>query len=243
MKIILCAYHWVGCKALEILLENDYEVFVYTHKAPPHIPSMVDFCFSRGVAFTTKKITSQNLPFIPDVISSVYYRYIISKEVIDISAGKIFNLHPSMLPNYKGCSSLTWAIINGERNTGYSYHYIDEEIDTGDIILQNKMQIEEFDTQQTLYERVMIESMKYYLDALDLVKNGSRIRKVQMARGNYYKRGCPFDGEIDDEWSENKIRRFIRAMISPPLPYARYRGMEVRTYEEFQKIRNAQTTS
>ena len=70
------------------------------------------------------------------MICSIYYRYIIEEEIINCVNGKIFNLHPSLLPNYKGCSSLTWAMINGEAEVGYSYHYIDVTLDTGNVILQ-----------------------------------------------------------------------------------------------------------
>ena len=86
----------------------------------------------------------------------------IKQDVIDIVNGKIFNLHPALLPKYRGCSSVTWAMINGEKECGFTYHYIDKGCDTGKIILQKAIKIEDFDTQLTLYNRVMFESMDYF---------------------------------------------------------------------------------
>lgn len=236
MKVILCGYHWTGCKALEILLEEGHEVYVYTHRTENYIADMAGLCLKRNVSFTTDKIQVDNLPFVPDIICSVYYRYIIGKEVIEKAKGKIFNLHPALLPQYRGCSSLTWAIINGEEKCGFTYHYIDEGCDTGNIILQKEIEIEDFDTQLTLYNRVMFESLKYFSQAFLLVSEGY-MGKKQEGKASQYKRGCPYGGEITDSMDEAMKERFIRAMCYPPYPPARYNGSEVKTFQELQKIR------
>ncbi len=234
MKAILCGYNWVGCKALDLLLERDYEVFVYTHENPPYINSLIELCEKRKIPYTTDKITIQNIPFKPNVIASIYYRYIISDDIINLVNGKIFNLHPSLLPDYKGCSSLTWAIIDGKRNTGFTYHYLTSEIDGGNIILQRSINIEDWDTQVTLYHRVMFVASEYFLDTLEKVLKGYQGKK-QIGLGNYNKRGCPYYGKIDKKWSIDKIERFIRAMNYPPLPYATLENQEIRTFTEFLK--------
>ncbi len=152
MKIILCAYHWAGCKAVQMLFEeNKHELFVYTHESPYHVPDLVEFCEDKKIPYSTANISKSELPFKPDVICSIYYRYIIKQPIIEACNNKIFNLHPSLLPNYKGCSSLTWAMVNGETKTGFTFHYIDKKIDTGRILLQKEIDIEYFDNQTTLY--------------------------------------------------------------------------------------------
>lgn len=240
MKVILCGYNWTGCKAFEILLEQGHEVFVYTHENPPHVPSLIDLCKKRNVPYSLEKITSKNLPFVPDVISSTYYRYIISRQVIEAVNGKIFNLHPSLLPKYRGCSSLTWALINGEKEAGFTFHYIDPGVDTGNVLVQKPITIEAFDTQETLYTRAMYTAMQSYEDVLQKVVNGDS-GQVQPTLKNpeehYYKRGCPHNGEIDDSWDEEYIERFIRAMTYPPLPYASYKGKEVKNMEEYKALK------
>lgn len=236
MKVILCGYNWTGCKALQLLLEEKHEVFVYTHETENCCPDLINFCNRNNVMYSIEKICVNNLPFIPDVICSIYYRYIIDSDVIETVSGRIFNLHPALLPKYRGCSSLTWAMINGEKECGYTYHYIDKDCDTGDVLLQKRILIEDFDTQLSLYNRVMFESMKDFLFVLHEVASNKSGNK-QVGDSSVYKRGCPYDGEIQEDWDAEKKERFIRAMIYPPYPAARYQGKEVKTWGEFQKIR------
>ncbi len=235
MNVILCGYNWTGCKALKMLLEEGHNVFVYTHESPYFIPSLANYCRDLGIPFTTNDISKSEIPFIPDIICSIYYRYIIKEHVINMCKGRIFNLHPSLLPAYKGCGSVTWAIINGETTCGFSYHYINSGIDTGRIILQKEVEIEDFDFQSTLYTRVMFTAMNYFKEALKLVANGFQGIE-QEGTSSYYKRGSPFNGIIDDNWNEALRKRFIRAMINPPYPVATFRNNEVRSYNDLEDL-------
>jgi methionyl-tRNA formyltransferase len=232
MKVILCGYNWAGCKALDILVSLEHDIFVFTHDGPYHVPSLIDLCRKVGVSYSIENISRSTLPFIPDVICSIYYRYIIKKPVIDICDGKIFNLHPSLLPKYRGCSSLTWALINGEPETGFSYHYIDEGCDTGNVLLQKKIKIEEWDTQQTLYMRTMFESMVHFSTVLKMVLNGEK-GEPQTGEATYFPRECPFGGIIDANWDLLATERFIRAMNYPPYPPARFNDENIYTLEQF----------
>lgn len=237
MKIILCGYNWTGCKALELLLEAGHEVYVYTSDNPFNIPSLIDLCEKKNIGYTIKKISMNNIPFKPDIICSIYYRYIIPQDIIEYCDGKIFNLHPALLPKYRGCSSLTWAMINGEKEVGYTYHYIDKDIDTGKIIIQKKIKIYDFDTQETLYNRVMFEAMNDFMEALNLVLSGFNGIE-QTGIPSSYKRGCPYDGIIDDKWPIDKIERFIRAMIYPPYSPAKYNGENILSLKDYKTIKN-----
>jgi UDP-4-amino-4-deoxy-L-arabinose formyltransferase/UDP-glucuronic acid dehydrogenase (UDP-4-keto-hexauronic acid decarboxylating) len=235
MKIILCGYHWTGCKALELLLNQGHEVYVYTHKTENYVADLEGLCVKKNINYSLEKIGIHNMPFVPDIICSVYYRYIITQDVIDAVDGKIFNLHPALLPKYRGCSSLTWAMINGEKECGFTYHYIDAGCDTGNIILQKTISIEDFDTQLTLYHRVMFESMDCFLEALDLVKKGYKGR-IQEGVPSQYKRGCPLEGKITESMDKEMKERFVRAMCYPPYPAAQYNNQEISTYRELQNI-------
>ena len=235
MNVILCGFHWTGCKALEILRAHNVNVYVYTHLTPWHIPSLPEYCERENIPYTTEKIEINNLPFQPDVICSIYYRYIISKEVIDVVNGKIFNLHPSLLPKYRGCSSVTWALINNEKKYGYTYHFIEPTCDTGNIILQKALLIEPWDTQQSLFYKVMFESMKDFFDVLIRVLDGET-GSPQIGESSFYLRGCPHDGKINDKWSLEYIERFIRAMYFPPYPCATYKDREIHSMQEYLKI-------
>lgn len=235
----MCAYQWAGCKALDELLNKFDEVFVYTHSGPYYVSNLIALCEERNIPYSTKKISIENLPFIPDIICSVYYRYIISEDVIAEVNGKIFNLHPSLLPAYRGCSSLTWAMINEEPRAGYSYHYIDADCDTGNIIIQKAFNIEAWDTQQTLYQRAMEMALADFAYTVDFVLN-NKAGQLQQGTPSYYPRGCPYDGIISEDWSVNQIKAFIKAMINPPLPVATYQGYPVTSFQEYLQINKGQ---
>lgn len=233
---ILCGYQWAGCKALELLLKKFDEIFVYTHAGHYYVPSLIALCEEKKIPYSTEKISFENLPFTPDIICSIYYRFLISEDVIAAVNGKIFNLHPSLLPKYRGCSSLTWAMINEEAQAGYTYHYVDAGCDTGNVIVQKAFDIESWDTQQTLYQRAMELALADFIEAVDFVLNNNA-GKAQHGISSYYPRGCPYNGIISDDWDAKRIKAFIRAMINPPLPVATYKGQPVESYEEYLKLK------
>lgn len=237
VKVILCGYNWTGCKALDLLKRRGYEVYVYTHEMENYCADLEGMCIKGNIPYTLEKITLKNLPFIPDIICSIYYRYLIEEEVITCVNSKIFNLHPSLLPNYRGCSSLTWAMINGEPECGFTYHYIDKQCDTGNIILQKKIPIEDFDTQGTLYNRVMFQGMEDFYKAFDLVLEGYEgVEQKSIGSGSYYKRGCPYDGILDTDSTE-KADKIIRALINPPYKPAVYNGNPICSLKEFMRYK------
>jgi len=84
-----------------------------------------------------------------DIILSIGYSYIIDKEVID-SAKICINSHPTLLPHYKGNGTGNWALRNGDTFTGVTIHQLDAGIDTGDIILQKKIDLTMFDTPRSI---------------------------------------------------------------------------------------------
>lgn len=237
MKIILCGYKLIGCEVLNFLIERNHEVYVYTHESPYFIHNLKDACKINRVDFSLEKISIDNIPFKPDLICVTYYSFIIPKNVIEYCDNKIFNIHPSLLPKYKGCSSTTWALINNEKFTGFTYHYIDENIDTGRMIFQKKIKINEYDTGGSLFMKVMLSAAESFEYVFNKVCNDYK-GIPQKGRGQYYKRGAPYNGVISSEWDINKIGRFIRAMNFPPYPFATYKGVEVKTISEFNEITN-----
>lgn len=231
MKIILCAYNWSGCKAVDILNQKKNKIFVYTHKPKYYESSLVDYCKKKKIPFSLNKIKKKLLPFIPDLIISISYKYKIPSDVLSYSKLKPFNLHPSLLPKYKGCSSVTWAMVNGEKFTGFTYHYMNDKFDDGNIILQRKIIINDFDLQNTLYFRVMFESLKYLQKVITLVKQAYNGRR-QKGKSCYYGRGAPYNGIIKKNWSKNKKIRFIKAMINPPRALAIYNGKKIKNFKD-----------
>ncbi len=77
--------------------------------------SLIEFCKKTKTPFCLENVSKVAIPFTPDCVASIYYRNIIKKPIIEACDGRIFNLHPSLLPRYRGCSSLTWAMIEAKR--------------------------------------------------------------------------------------------------------------------------------
>jgi methionyl-tRNA formyltransferase len=236
MNVVLCGYNWAGCRALDKLLELGCNVFVCTHESPDYIPSLYNYCIELGVPVTLDSVNKTIFPFIPEYLCSIYYRNIIRKPVLEYVNFRAMNLHPSLLPKYRGCSSLTWAMIEQESETGFTYHYIDESCDTGKIILQKKLPIFKFENQNNIYQRAMFEALANFEEAFELLCKGYE-GKEQIGEPSYFCRGAPEGGEIKDGWSESKVKAFINAMISPPLPYATYKGCEVKSFQEYLQVR------
>ena len=237
IKLILCGYHKIGCDILEKIVTMNYfdDIFLFTHAPGNAVPDIRKKADELNIRYSEKSINKSKLPFKPDVISSIYYRYIIKQHVIDSCDGKIFNVHPSLLPNHKGCSAVPWAIIEGDQYSGITFHYIDKNIDTGNIILQITTQIKSNETQKSLYDRLMNIGSKYWEAAFKLVDCGF-MGYPQHGESKYHIRGVPNNGEIDESWDEKKIKRFINAMIYPPYAPATYRGKDIFSYEDFKKI-------
>ncbi len=83
-----------------------------------------------------------------------------------------FNLHASLLPQYRGAAPINWAVINGEKKTGLTTFLIDEKIDTGRIILQEEVEITETESAGSLHDKLMFEGSNLILKTVDIIANG-----------------------------------------------------------------------
>jgi len=90
-----------------------------------------------------------------------------------------FNLHASLLPDYRGAAPINWAIINGETQTGVTTFFIDDKIDTGEIILQEKVAILPDDNASTLHDRLMTTGSDLVLKTVDLIAEGKAKTQAQ----------------------------------------------------------------
>lgn len=84
-----------------------------------------------------------------------------------------FNLHASLLPNYRGAAPINWAIINGETKTGVSTFFIDEKIDTGEMILQEEVKIESDENAGSLHDKLMHLGSELVINTVKLIENGN----------------------------------------------------------------------
>lgn len=129
-----------------------------------------------------------------------------------------FNLHASLLPNYRGAAPINWAIINGETETGVTTFFIDDKIDTGEIILQDSIPIANDDTAGTLHDKLMGKGADLVLKTVVQIEKGTVERKKQKFRDllkaapKIHKDTC----RIDWNKSLNEVFNHIRGLSPYP---------------------------
>jgi methionyl-tRNA formyltransferase len=149
---------------------------------------------------------------IPDVIVVMAYGQILPRDVLEIPKVACLNLHASLLPRWRGAAPVQAAIAAGDGETGITVMYMDEELDTGDILLHRKIDILPTDTGGSLHDRLAKIAPDALLDSLRLLVEGSAPRTPQdNSLATYAPKLKRDDGRID--WSEpaEMIERKIRA--------------------------------
>ncbi|MFK7780865.1 methionyl-tRNA formyltransferase [Psychroserpens sp.] len=123
-----------------------------------------------------------------------------------------FNLHASLLPNYRGAAPIHWAIINGETKTGVTTFFIDEKIDTGAMILQDEIKIEDDETVGSLHDKLMCIGSNLVLKTVELIENDNVNTTIQPKTENLKtayklnKNNCKIDWTLSIDAIYNKIR-------------------------------------
>ena len=127
-----------------------------------------------------------------------------------------FNLHASLLPNYRGAAPINWAIINGEDISGVTTFFLKHEIDTGDIILQKSITIGENETAGELHDKLMIHGAELIISTMTLIKNGdfktlsqdsvTSVNDVVKSAPKLNNENCHIDWSKDDSNVHNLVR-------------------------------------
>lgn len=163
----------------------------------------------------------------PDLIVVSGWYHIIKEEVLEIPPKGIVGLHSSLLPHYRGGAPLVWQLINGEKQAGITLFYMERGTDTGDVIGQRAVTIEEDDDIGTLYKKIGEKGIELLRDYIPQIAADCAPRKQQMDVERYrvYPQRKPEDGRID--WSQNArdIYNFVRAQTKPyPGAFSTYDG-------------------
>ena len=116
----------------------------------------------------------------PDVICVVAYGKILPKEILDIPKYGCINVHASLLPKYRGAAPIQWAVLNGDKKTGITTMYMDEGMDTGDMILKKEVEIGNDETTGELWDRLSKIGGKLLVETLNLIEKGSAPREKQV---------------------------------------------------------------
>jgi methionyl-tRNA formyltransferase len=219
MKIIIFGCQKIAIDCIDYLSTlNNIEIsLVYTYDLPLDTTygykSVIEKCKELNILckkplkidkFVINEIENIN----PDFIFSIYYRKIFPKSIFKISKNIPINMHPSLLPNYRGPVPTAWTIRNGEKETGFTIHQMDEGIDTGDILIQKRIKIGDDETGFELYEKCMTIGAELFINNFEKIINKSLKPKKQVGIGSYYGK---LKGKHTIDW-QNSVK-YIKDMI------------------------------
>lgn len=161
-----------------------------------------------------------------DLFIVVAFR-MLPKLVWEIPAMGTFNLHGSLLPEYRGAAPINWAVINGEKETGVTTFFIDEEIDTGHIIMADRMSIGENETAGEVHDRMMVLGAETVAKTVELIRKGEATPQPQQGKDlkaapKIHKQDCllNFDQPIES------LHNFIRGMSPYPTAWLKLKHKE-----------------
>jgi methionyl-tRNA formyltransferase len=172
-------------------------------------------------------------PLKPDVIVVAAFGQILPKAVLDLPLYGCINIHPSLLPRFRGAAPIQRAIMDGEKETGVTIMFMDEGEDTGDIILQEKMEIDISDSAETLSQKLAYLSASLIQKALRLAQSGTIPRQPQdHSKASHAPKLKKEDGLIDWKKSALEVHNLIRGTIPWPGAYTTFReAMQVRIWK------------
>lgn len=229
MKIVFFGNHTVGVKTLEKLSKISKILGVVCHPLDPEdgkrYLSVYNYALSNGFKVIRgtpkdKKVFNFIKDLKPNLIWVTDYRYILPPKILSEATIAAVNLHPSLLPKYRGRASLNWAILNGEKEVGLTAHLIDKNVDSGDILAQEKIYIgkkmgigEILKKLIPVYKNITIKVISMF--DCKLIK---KIPQNNLLASTYPARK-PEDGIICWTDSSNKINNLVRS-VSRPYPGA-----------------------
>jgi methionyl-tRNA formyltransferase len=144
-----------------------------------------------------------------------------------------FNLHASLLPQYRGAAPINWAIINGETETGVTTFFLQHEIDTGDIIFQDKESIGEDDNIGTLYERLMHKGAQLVLKTVQAVAESKVISSPQQFGSKLKSAPKIFRETCQIDWSKTatEIHNLVRGLSPYPAAFCVVNGKNCKIFK------------
>ncbi len=167
----------------------------------------------------------------PDVIVVAAYGKILPKEILELPAYGCINVHASLLPKFRGAAPINWAIISGEKETGVTIMQMDEGMDTGDILLMEKIPIENEETAGTLHDKLSHLGARLILETLKRLKDGTLKPRRQPEEGVSY---APMlrkkDGLLDFNRPAKELACLIRGLDPWPTAYAFFRGKLIKFF-------------
>ena len=228
LKILFMGTPDFARESLEAVYNAGYEILgVVTNPDKPKgrgmkmVASPVkEFALEKGLTVYQPEKVRKNEEFIekikslnPDVICVVAYGKILPKEILEIPKYGCINVHGSLLPKYRGAAPIQWAVLNGDKETGVTTMYMDIGMDTGDMILKEKVEVGEDETTGELWDRLSKIGAKLLVETLKQIEEGTAPREKQ---GEEFTMAPMLNKEMSkinwDEQTAQNIKNLVRGL-------------------------------
>lgn len=168
----------------------------------------------------------------PDVIVVAAFGQILPKALLEVPSHGCINVHASLLPKYRGAAPIQYSIIDGEKETGITIMYMDVGVDTGDIILQEKIPITSLETGGSLFDKMADLGAELIIKALVKIEDGTSLRIPQNnEEATYVKMIDKNMGKIDFTQSAVSLERLIRGLNPWPSAYTFLDGKTLKFWQ------------
>lgn len=244
MKILFLGTPDFAVPCLEKIIASKHEVLaVVTQPDRARNRGKVSFCpvkeaaIKHGVkVLQYEKVSKEGVDEIralnPDVMVTAAFGQMLSREFLEIAPQGVINVHASLLPKYRGSSPIQRAIEQGESETGVTIMKTAYKMDSGDIILQEKVNIGDDETSGELFERLSRVGADALLCALDKIEEGTATFTAQdESLATYFPMIKKEEGEIDFCVSSFKIKRMVQAFNPWPSAYTFLDGKMLKIYK------------
>ena len=227
MKVVFMGTPDFSVKSLEKLYTNGIEVCAVvttpdrkSGRGMKTIPSPVkEYAIKNNIKIFQPEKISKNTEFKdeirkmePDLVCVVSYGVILPKSFLEIPKYGCINVHPSLLPKYRGSAPIQWAVLNGDEKTGVTIMYLNEQMDAGDIIVQKEVEIGENETTGELWERLGSLGADLLLESVNNVSKGTVKRIPQEGEVTFAPMLTKEMARIDWSKSTNEIKNLVRGL-------------------------------
>lgn len=208
-----------------LVVTPHYENFIYKRMEMTCRKHGIPLCRTRRVNSdeTMEAVASAN----PDLCVISHFERLIGKPLLEMPPMGFINLHPSLLPDYRGLAPQHWPIINGEKEAGITVHYVDETADTGDIIVQRRFPLEPDMYVSDLQKLWLKHYPSIMVEAIDHILAGMPVKEQRHLAGSYYGKLKAEQCAIDLGGSVWQAYNLVRAVS---LPYCGARCGDVVIY-------------
>lgn len=163
----------------------------------------------------------------PDVILVATFDKIFSEELLRLPKTAVFNVHPSLLPDFRGATPITWIIMRGNNTAGVTVHVMEKRIDSGAVVCWKRIRIDPYDNDASLRRKLAHASGSCFLTLLKKIRKGALTYIPQEGGGAYYPKRTTKNAEIDWTLPAKAIFNLVRAMNPYPLAYTYAAGEKI----------------